>query len=212
MGVEVRPTAGAAAWWSRFSDRPTAAPAGERSGRSRNCRRARRPRAALRSRSECGECRLASVSIAFQQEGHDAAYLGSRDRRSGGDLIIALGCRHQDIDARRRHRNIFAAIGAGEQLVVRIGRRHRDHVRIEGTGKQRGRLRPGIAGGGDQDEACRGSQEVNRVPAKRRRELRGDTSWFFGPKTTSALPGAARRTRPRRGWPGPSPFGGAGPR
>ncbi len=31
------------------------------------------------------------------------------------------------------------------------------------------------------------------------------------PQSTSAPPGAARRTRPRSGWPGPSPFGGAGP-
>ena len=35
---------------------------------------------------------------------------------------------------------------------------------------------------------------------------------FFGPRSTSAPPGAARRTRPRRGWPDLSPFGGAGPR
>jgi hypothetical protein len=43
-----------------------------------------------------------------------AAHLRSRDRRSGGQLIIALGCRHQDVDARRRDRNIFPAIGGGE--------------------------------------------------------------------------------------------------
>ena len=60
--LQDRSTAAAVASWSRFLDRPTAAPAGDRSGRSRNCHRARRARAALRSRSGCGECRPESVS------------------------------------------------------------------------------------------------------------------------------------------------------
>ena len=52
----------------------------------------------------------------------------------------------------RRHRDVFAAIGAGEQLVVDVGRRHRDHERI-GAGEQRRRFRAGIAGSGDQHDA-----------------------------------------------------------
>src|SRR5262249_15048084 len=35
---------------------------------------------------------------------------------------------HQDVDARRRHGNVFAAIGAIAQLVVCVRRRHRDHT------------------------------------------------------------------------------------
>ena len=82
----------------------------------------------------------------------DAAHLGGRDRRSGRQLVAAVRRRHQDVDARRRHRDVLAAIGADENLVVGVGRRHRDHVRI-GAGKERRRLRAGVAGRGDQHDA-----------------------------------------------------------
>jgi len=62
-------------------------------------------------------------------------------------LIFAFRRRHQDVDARRRHGNVFAAVGAVEQFVVCVGRRHRDHVGI-GAGIKRRRFRSGIAGGG----------------------------------------------------------------
>ena len=81
--------------------------------------------------------------IALEQQRHDAAHLGGRDRGAGGELVGVLRRRHQDVDAGRGHRDIFAAIGAGEQLVVDVGRRHRDHVGI-GAGKSGGDFGPAL--------------------------------------------------------------------
>jgi len=37
--------------------------------------------------------------VALQQERHDATDLGGRDRRTGGELVVVVGRRHQDVDA-----------------------------------------------------------------------------------------------------------------
>ncbi len=75
-----------------------------------------------------------------------------RDRRAGRHLVGAFRRRHQDVDAGRRDRDVAAAVGAGEQLVVDVGRGDRDDVLVGGR-EQRRRLRPGIAGRRDQDHA-----------------------------------------------------------
>ena len=92
------------------------------------------------------------LRVALQQQRHDAADMRGRDRGAGGELVGALRRRHQDVDAGRRDRDVLAAVGAGEQLVVHVGRGDRDHVRVGGRIERR-RFRPGIAGRRDQDQA-----------------------------------------------------------
>ena len=92
------------------------------------------------------------LRIALEQQRGDAAHLGRSHRGAGRHLILVIGRRHDHVDARRGHRDIAAAIGAGEQLVVDVGRGHRDHVRV-GARIERRRLRPGIAGRRDQHDA-----------------------------------------------------------
>ena len=93
-----------------------------------------------------------SSRIALQHQRDHAADMGGGDRGSGRDLVFAGRRRHQDVHARRRDRDVVAAVGAGEQPVVDVGGGDRDHVRI-GRRVQRRRARPGIAGGRDQDHA-----------------------------------------------------------
>ena len=71
--------------------------------------------------------------------------MGGGHRRPGGELVGALRRRDQDVDAGCCDRDVPAAVGAREQLVVDIGRGDRDHVRVRG-GIERRRFRPGIAG------------------------------------------------------------------
>ena len=92
------------------------------------------------------------LRIALEHQGDDAADMGGRNRGAGGHLIGALRGRHQDVDARRCDRDVASAIGAGEQLVVHVGRRHRDHVRVRGRVERR-RLRAGVAGRRDHHDA-----------------------------------------------------------
>src|SRR6266446_7319117 len=56
--------------------------------------------------------------IALEHERHDAADVGGRDRGPGRELIGVLWRRYQDVDPRRRYRDVSAAIGAGKELVV----------------------------------------------------------------------------------------------
>jgi len=53
-----------------------------------------------------------------------------RDRGAGGELIAAGRRRHQDVDAGRRDRDLLAAHRILVGLVVLVGRRHADDVRI----------------------------------------------------------------------------------
>ena len=86
------------------------------------------------------------VWIALQHQGDDAAHMRGRDRGAGRHLVGAFRCRHQDVDAGCRDRDVVAAVCAGEQLVVDVGRGHRDDVLVGGR-EQRRRFWPGVAGG-----------------------------------------------------------------
>ena len=49
------------------------------------------------------------LRMALDEQGRDAADMGGRNRRSGGELIFLVRCRHHDVNARGRERNVWAA-------------------------------------------------------------------------------------------------------
>ena len=71
--------------------------------------------------------------------------------RPGGKLHRRMGRRGEDIDAGRGERDVAAAIGAREQVIVHVGCRHRDHVGVGGRIKRR-RFCAGIPGRGDEHQ------------------------------------------------------------
>ena len=125
------------------------APARDRSGPSRAGRRAMRRQPSWRSRSEfrgrrSDRARDCVRSATPRRRSH--ARRRPRCRWSAGSRhwAPAPGCRRRAPRPRPGRRD-----WPGVELVVLVGRRHGDHVRIGGRIERR-RFRPGIAGGGDQ--------------------------------------------------------------
>ncbi len=90
--------------------------------------------------------------IPLDQQRGDAANMGGGNRRAGRELVAGIGRRLENVDPRRRQRDLRPAIGLREQLVIGVGGSDRDHVGIGGRIERR-RARPGIAGGRDQHHA-----------------------------------------------------------
>ena len=56
----------------------------------------------------------AVLTVVGEQQGRNAAHIGGRDRRAGGQLHAAVGRRHQHVHARRRDGDVGPVVGAAE--------------------------------------------------------------------------------------------------
>ena len=74
--------------------------------------------------------------IALKHQCRDAADIGGGERSARRDLVFLIRRRQEDIGAGRRDRDVVAPVRRHEQLFLRIGSAHRNHIRI-GGGKER---------------------------------------------------------------------------
>jgi len=70
--------------------------------------------------------------IALQHQGCEAADICRGKRGAGRHLVLFIGRRQEDIDARGSDRDMAAAVRCRKQLVLRIGGADRNHVCIGG--------------------------------------------------------------------------------
>src|SRR6188508_2343200 len=111
------------------------------------------------------------VRFRCQQEGRDPAGMRGRNGSARRHLIRPIRSDSENLDTRRRHRNLRPPVGLRHQLVVYIRRRHANDARVSSRIEWR-RPRTGIADGGNQHDAtrvCLGkhlAQQIVGRPAK----------------------------------------------
>src|SRR3954454_23815152 len=65
----------------------------------------------LRGRGEdAAHLRGLELFVALEHQRDDARNMRRRNRRTGGELVAAVRCWDEDVDARRRDRNVLAAV------------------------------------------------------------------------------------------------------
>ena len=103
----------------------------------------------LRSRSEFRGRRSDRARVPLDQQRGNAAHMRGGNRGAGGELVAGIGCRLQNVHARRRHRDMRPLIGLANSLS--LSSVAVTAITCGSAGRiERRRIRAHIAGGCDQ--------------------------------------------------------------